>query len=339
MNEFLLPARQTNSDGTERRVGFEFEFTGVPLNKTAALVQELFGGQVEEHHRFSYSVKDTRVGSFSIESDASLLAQRKWEKYVRVFGLNAKSGLFGETFESILANVSEDFVPYEIVSPPIPFSKLHCMEELRQSLLEAGALGTHAKFYAAYGMQFNPEMPDFELETLLGYMRAFFLLYDRLLASEDVPLARRVLPFIEAFPQEYIDLVVDPQYRPASVEGFMRDYLEWNPTRNRPLDWLPLFAYLDQDLVFEYEGVERELVKARPTLHYRLPSSLVDDPAWTISGEWNKWVEIERLAADPEHIARMSEEFLRLEPPRMTRGTNAIWIKRSDEFLDEIRSR
>lgn len=330
MTDFQLPTRRLNSDGTERRVGFEFEFTGVPLNQTSALVQKLFGGQVEEHHRFSYSVKNTSVGTFSIESDASMLAHRKWEKYVGAFGLDAKTSFFGETLESILANVSEDFVPYEIVSPPIPFSKLHCMEELRLSLQSAGALGTHARFYAAYGMQFNPEMPNFELSTLLNYMRAFFLLYDRLLASEDIPLMRKVLPFIEPFPMEYVEQVLDPKYKPASVESFMRDYLEWNPTRNRPLDWLPLFAYLDSSLVFEYEGVERELIKPRPTLHYRLPSSLIDDPLWTISGEWNKWVEIERLAEDPEHIARMSEEFFRHE-------SNASWIKRSNEFLDELR--
>ncbi len=343
MSDFHLPPKKLNVDGTERRVGFEFEYTGVSLDRTAALVQSLFGGKVEAHHRFSYSVVDTSVGTFSIESDASLLAQRKWEKYMTVFGLDAKSSLIGETFESILANVSEDFVPNEIVSPPIPFSKLDRMEDLRAKLQAAGALGTHARFYAAYGMQFNPEMPDFKLETMLGYCRAFFLLYDRLLASSDVPLARKVLPFIEPFPQEYVDLIVDPLYRPSSIESFMRDYLEWNPTRNRPLDWLPLFTHLDQSLVFEYDGVERELIKPRPTLHYRLPSSLIDDPRWTISSEWNKWVEIERLAADPEHIARMSEEYLLASPSRMTRlgsseakHSHESWIKRSNEFLDEI---
>ncbi|RYZ66881.1 MAG: amidoligase [Proteobacteria bacterium] len=340
---FLIPERKLNVGGTERRVGFEFEFSGVGLANTAAIIQELLGGTIESKHRFAYSVKGTRLGHFEIESDASMLSQRKWEKYARVFGISPGQGFMGETLESLVANVSEELVPYEIVSPPIPFSQMSEMETLREKLQEAGAQGTHTRFYAAYGMQFNPEMPDFKVETLLGYMRAFFLLYDRLLLSEDIPLARKVLPFIDPFPTEYIEQVLNPDYRPHSVQSFMRDYLEYNPTRNRPLDWLPLFAHLDQNLVFEYE-VERELIKPRPTLHYRLPSSLIDDPNWTIAGEWNKWVEIERLASDPKYIEQMSEEFLRLgqldsdsfSMQRIIRSTNDLWIKRSDEFVKEF---
>jgi hypothetical protein len=91
----------------------------------------------------------------------------------------------------------------------------------------------------------------------------------------------------------------------------MRDYLERNPTRNRPLDWLPLFAHLNKDLVFEYP-VEKDLIKPRPTLHYRLPSSLIDDPSWSIATEWNKWVIIDDLAANlvisPELLSSLSLE-------------------------------
>jgi hypothetical protein len=139
-------------------------------------------------------------------------------------------------------------------------------------------------------------MPDFRLETLLGYMRAYFIRFEALLATEDIPFARRVLPFIDPFPQAYVDQVLDPDYKP-SLNGFMRDYLEMNPTRNRSLDWLPLFAHLNKDLVYEYP-VEKDLIKPRPTLHYRLPSSLIDDPNWSLAGEWNKWVEIEDLAEE-----------------------------------------
>jgi Putative amidoligase enzyme len=329
---FQIPDRTLNSDGTERRVGFEFEYTGVSLATSSAIIQSLAGGHVEQHHRFSYSVKETRFGDFQVESDASILAQRKWDKYMRLFGIEPEQSVVGETLESIIENVAEELVPYEIVTPPIPMSKMDFVEDLRAKLHEAGAKGTHARFYAAYGMQFNPEMPDFKVETLLGYMRAFFLLYDRLLASEDVPLARKILPFIDPFPTEYVEQVLDPAYNPKSLESFMRDYLELSPTRNRPLDWLPLFAYLDKDLVFEYD-VEKELIKARPTLHYRLPSSLIDDPKWSIAEEWNKWVEIEQLSSDPKKIELMSKEFLRLGPLKMIRGMNEMWIKRSGEFV------
>ncbi|MES2965127.1 MAG: amidoligase family protein, partial [Bdellovibrionota bacterium] len=226
---------------------------------------------------------------------------------------------------------SEDVIPFEIVTPPIPLSDIPFVEDLRECLRDAGAKGTHARFFSAFGLQFNPEMPDFTVETLLSYQRAFFLLYDRLLSTEEIPLARRVLPFIDPFPDAYVNLVLDEDYEPT-LKTFMKDYLEANPTRNRALDWLPLFAHLDRELTFSYP-VEVELVKPRPTLHYRLPSSLIDEPGWSIAGEWNKWVEIERLASRPDMIHRMSQEFRKLHGPFQLMG-EARWIKRSGEMID-----
>ncbi len=291
---FRFPHRQLTSAGRERRVGVEIEFSGLGLRETAELVHKLFGGRVVSDHRFSYRVQSTRLGDFEIDSDASFLTKRKWEKYLAVFGV--KSPAVGSAIEDIVATVSDEVVPYEITSPPLAFSQLPQIDELRERLRVAGALGTHAHFFTAFGLQFNPELPDLRLETLLGYMRAFFIRYEELIEGEDIPLARKVLPFIDPFPVAYIEQVLDPDYKP-SLNGFMRDYLEFNPTRNRPLDWLPLFAHINQDLVFEYP-VENDLIKPRPTLHYRLPSSLIDDPSWSIAKVWNKWVEIEDLAEE-----------------------------------------
>jgi len=302
---FQFPNRRLTSTGRERRVGVEIEFNSVELQAVAQLVQKLFGGVVKPEHRFAYKVLSTRLGDFEIDSDSSFVSKRKWEKYLDLFGVRIPS--IDETIEDLVASVSDEVVPYEITSPPISFYALPEMERLRKELQKAGARGTHAHFFTAFGLQFNPELPDLRLETMLGYMRAFFLSYEKLVASEDIPLARRVLPFIDPFPEAYIDQVLDRAYKP-SLNGFMRDYLELNPTRNRPLDWLPLFAYIDKDLVFEYP-VEKELIKPRPTLHYRLPSSLIDDPTWSLALEWNKWVEIENLA---EELS--SSSFLDTEP-------------------------
>jgi hypothetical protein len=61
-----------------------------------------------------------------------------------------------------------------------------------------------------------------------------------------------------------------------------------------------------------------ENVRPRPTFHYRLPNCLVDDPSWSFALEWNRWVEVERLAEDPVRLARACEEAralpARLEP-------------------------
>lgn len=289
---FHFPHRRFTSSGRERRVGVEIEFGGVDLQTAARLIQTLFGGVVRGEHRFSYRVCDTRLGDFDVDSDSSFLKKRKWQTSLDALGVTSPT--VGGAIEDVFASVSGEIVPNEIASPPLPFSRLPELEELRERLRLAGAVGTHSHVFTAFGLQFNPEMPDLRLETMLGYMRAFFMHYETLLASEDVPLARKILSFIDPFPDAYVDQVLDRAYNP-SLNGFMRDYLEFNPTRNRPLDWLPLFAYLKKDLVFEYP-VEKELIKPRPTLHYRLPSSLIDDPAWTLASEWNKWVEVENLA-------------------------------------------
>lgn len=326
---FRRPKRTKTESGSERRVGFEIEFIGVGLAATAQLIQQLFGGSVETRHRFKYIAHTPLLGDFSIESDASFVTGRKWEKYLKLAGLDPKtspvvSSLNG-TIEDVVALVSEEFVPFEIASPPIPFSKMHEMERLRQALHASGARGTHAHFFTAFGLQFNPEMPDLRPETMLAYMRAFFLSYDALLASEDIPLARKLLPFIDPFPVEFVERILDPAYAP-SLNELMRDYLEQNPTRNRPLDWLPLFAYVDKALVFEYP-VEKELIKPRPTLHYRLPSSLIDDPSWTIAGEWNKWSEIDDLANDPSRIETLIRQRTGFAP-----HPNPLLSLRSTDF-------
>ena len=329
-SSFDQPPRTLNSSGQVRRVGFEFEFAGVGLERSSQIVTELFGGEVKSSNRFCFRADGTRFGDFLVESDSSLLTKKKYEKYLRALGID-KGSPFGHTIERLIASASEDFVPFEIVTPPIPLDALDSVEQLREKLSQAGARGTFAHVYAAYGLQFNPEMPDFEVETLLGYMRAFFLSYDYLVANSAVPLARKILPFIDPFPEEYVEKVIQPDYKP-SLESFMRDYLAFNPTRNRALDWLPLFAHIDRDLTFSYE-VERDLIKPRPTLHYRLPSSLIDDPQWTIAGEWNKWVRVEKLAGDPEAQKAMAEDWLAIHGPLQLRSESR-WLKRSGEWLD-----
>jgi hypothetical protein len=58
---------------------------------------------------------------------------------------------------------------------------------------------------------------------------------------------------------------------------------------------------------------EPNKIKARPTFHYRLPDSRVDDPKWSFACEWNRWVEVERLAENPDHLRALSDETLRRE--------------------------
>ena len=92
------------------------------------------------------------------------------------------------------------------------------------------------------------------------------------------------------------------------------DYLKDNPTRNRVLDMLPLFMFLDKDRV--EAAVEDSLVRPRPTLHYRLPNSEVDEPDWSLSLAWNDWMQVEALANDAARLDRWCYRYwLYLQQP------------------------
>jgi hypothetical protein len=100
--------------------------------------------------------------------------------------------------------------------------------------------------------------------------------------------------------------VLAPGYAPDQA-GLIDNYLHANPTRNRELDMLPLFAWIDEDRV--RSCVPDARIKARPTFHYRLPDARIGDPGWSLALEWNRWCVVERLAADAERLAAMSEAW------------------------------
>jgi hypothetical protein len=161
-----------------------------------------------------------------------------------------------------------------------------------------------------FGMHINPEIPSDDPAALLDYLRAFTLLYPAQ-GPGRVDLSRSISPYIKPFPVEYARLILQPDY-PASHQRLIGDYLQYNATRNRPLDMLPILAHLDRDRVMG-QVEDAHLVKPRPAFHYRLPNCMVDEPDWALSDEWNRWVAVERLAYDPDRIAEMSRDYERAE--------------------------
>jgi hypothetical protein len=175
-------------------------------------------------------------------------------------------------------------------------------------LYEAGARGTRRSFRYAFGMHINPELPSDKACSIRDHLRAFLLLMPWLSDRVDVDLTRRVMPFINPFPNDYVRLVLQRDY-PDDANRLIDDYLKHNPTRNRPLDLLPVLAYLDETRVMR-EVEDPHLVKPRPAYHYRLPNCLIDEPNWSIAREWNTWVAVEKLAADQDRLAAMSRDYL-----------------------------
>ena len=65
-----------------------------------------------------------------------------------------------------------------------------------------------------------------------------------------------------------------------------------------------------------YEAMPDEKIGHRPTFHYRLPNSRIDEAGWSVSREWNIWMRIENLANDDDALhAAMSERIKALRGP------------------------
>lgn len=291
-----LPRHVRKKDGTPRRAGFEFEFAGLEPEEAARAVADVFGGRVRRESPFVFAVEDTAHGTVGVELDADVLKSGRYLDALRALGLEpGPEALRG--LEELLLFVSSTLVPCEIVLPPIPLGELDVLEDLRRGLRGRKARGTAASLAYAFGMHINVEPPDLEPQTPVRYMRAFLLLHDWLREVPGVDLTRTMSPYIDPFPKDYTLLAADPGYAPGSVEDFARDYLRHSPTRNRPLDMLPLLAHLAPGAL---EGALREpdLVRPRPALHYRLPDCRVDEPDWTVAWEWERWLRVEDLAWD-----------------------------------------
>ncbi|MFU8832154.1 MAG: amidoligase family protein, partial [Wenzhouxiangella sp.] len=217
-------------------------------------------------------------------------------------GIDIGEGPARENIESILSRVAGLLVPLELVGPPVPWTELATLDRIRQKLHLAGARGTHSSAFYAFGLQLNIETARLEADHLLAILRAFLLKFDWLLERNKVDLARKLSPYIQDFPEDYVIHVLQDSYRPDQTQ-LIDDFLDYTPTRNRPLDLLPLFAFLDSDRVLK-APVEKALIKPRPAFHYRLPNCLIDEPDWSLAFSWNDWVAVERLAADTDAIAR-----------------------------------
>lgn len=324
-NTLNMPDIVRTADGKERRVGVEIELSGLGYQQLVDLAGELLGGESTPESRY-VSKLQTPLGDFVIELDSDPikdldLADERLPEPIRELG--------GQAMEVIDA-AAELIVPLEIVSPPLVFADLHQIETLVDELRKAGALGSRNAIYFAFGLQLNPELPDLKPTTLVRYYQAFAVLYDWLKARHQLDISRKFTPYIEPWSSRYTDLLIADDYLPDQRQ-MMVDYLESNPTRNRALDLLPLFAHLDKPLLDQY--VEDPRIKSRPTLHYRLPDCDIDNPEWRFSSVWNDWVVVEQLANNAEDLKELRGLFRdsrRISLRNLTKSweeTSANWLE------------
>lgn len=327
---FPLPPEPRNAAGEPRRLGFELELAGIDTATLCATVQSVFGGRIEGEGPFLRHVRDTELGDFTVEIDTALLKDRSYLGVLERLGIDTDEATWRAPLEDLLERLAGTVVPHEVASGPIPLTQAHEMERLRAALHVAQARGTRSALRFAFGLHLNPEVPALTADSLTRHLRAFLLLRDTLRESGAIDLTRRLSPFIRDFPEDYARRVIDPDYRP-DLATLARDYAAANPTRNRALDMLPVLAEAADDALPDAVR-EDPLLKPRPTFHYRLPNCAIDEPDWTLGREWAGWLAVERLAAEPERMARIAAEYLGHRRQALT-GPDEDWARQTRPLL------
>ena len=303
---YLPPPRPDNDRGEERRVGVELEFAAISARDGARLVRDLFGGDIYEEDPHRFHVREAALGDFTVELDTRHAHRSKPTEKETRRGIDRFLEEMGGELRSLSGDVSSLLVPCEIVCPPVPLSDLPRIDELVDALRGAGAAGTDDSPLHAFGAQLNPEIATADPAWLTAMLRAYVLLSDWLREVTELDATRRIAAFADPFPPEYVERIVEPGYAPPLAQ-LIDDYLEDNPTRNRELDMLPLFCWLDEERV--RSALPDEKIHPRPTFHYRLPNADLGRAGWNVSVEWNRWRMVEKMAERPERLEEMGRAW------------------------------
>ena len=314
-NSVHEPPASENPQGESRRVGVEIEFTGLTPEAASKLVAACFGGTVKQGvNRYVFEVQGTEWGTFHLELDTRFVhPQNSFGDLVEKSGVPLSEKVvdtarnFDTQMRELIGEVSIGLVPAEIVSPPIPWHELGRLDKLVDALRNGGAKGTDEGPAYSFGVHLNPEIAQENTEYCVSILQAYVLLSPWLRERIDIDTTRKILPHIDPFTEDYVKALLAPDFNP-DLASFIRHYYAHNPTRNRELDLLPLFKHMASDILGELTDDER--IKARPTFHYRLPDTRFSDPNWSIAQEWNRWVTVERLAADTQKLEQMKEQYL-----------------------------
>ena len=291
--EALRPPVLTAANGSLRRVGVEIEFLGPNARVAAEALAADLGGTCEAEDPHAFKISGTHLGDLLIETDLRHVHPDRHPE----LGLRLDRRL-----AAWLGTVASPFVPRELITAPVAIARLPEIDTAVASLRSAGARGRGGVLLDSLGLHFNIDPPHLDAATVTAFLKAFLLVSDRLRQEIAGGSLRRALILPPDYPQAYKRRVLDPDYRPDLAE-LTEDYLAANPTRKRALDLLPLLAHFDEERVRSV--LPNEKIASRPVFHYRLPQAHLSDPAWSIMPDWERWLSVERLAADPEQLARM----------------------------------
>lgn len=305
LQQHCVPHKLRTSQNQVRRAGLELEFAGLELRAVAEIVADTFDGCVLFESQAVCKVQTEDFGEFTIEVDNEFtkeLALQRAEALKNAEGKDPDEDKLGEW----LVGLTTQLVPVEVVCPPIPMNQLESLDPLVSDLREAGAQGTDASLFYAFGLHINVELPDLETHTIQTYLQAYGILQDWLIEKHSVDLVRRITPYIDVWPDEYIEKILRYS-ETVSLNQLINDYLQHNATRNRALDMLPLFAHLDADKI---SALDDPRINPRPAFHYRLPDCEIEKPGWSPAEAWNLWCVVEALVQQQALLEEFGREWL-----------------------------
>lgn len=287
------PSAETKSDGTIRRVGFEIEFSGLTFDHCIDIIQEHLGDEVSRKSQVEAIITNHSMGDFVLELDWQFLKD------------HARETASDSELIKFVADLAGTVVPLELICPPIPVNQIHSLDSSIDALRKAGAKGTDDSFLYAFGVHINTDVPDLEPDTIARYLKAYCVLQDYLVHAHDIDTMRRISPYVDVYKAPYISKVL--AYEQPTISELITDYLDYNPTRNRALDMLPMFASIDEAQVRDVLDDPR--IKSRPAFHYRMPNCHIERPSWSLQTDWSIWCYIEMLANDSTELATLVDEY------------------------------
>ena len=175
------------------------------------------------------------------------------------------------------------------------------------ALKKHGALGSEDGVLLALGIHLNPEVAAETAAGIVPVVRAYAFVEQWLRTADRPDISRRILPFIQSWPRAFIDRVA-AEGQAWDLRDLCDAYLELVPSRNHGLDLLPLLEHLFPQRM-RAALPDSQVKGGRPAWHYRLPETTLGDETWSFAYEWNRWVLVERVAADSRLLNDLAEAW------------------------------
>jgi hypothetical protein len=101
-------------------------------------------------------------------------------------------------------------------------------------------------------------------------------------------------------------------------------------SRNQSLDLFPLFKHAEPELFDKVFNVE-DKTSARPTFHFRLPDSRIDEADWSLLQPWQLWRQVELVAANEALLSALRSAWKTHDAAWFER--KSVWVQTIDALL------